>query len=114
MTIDQAISEGANRLQDLQVDEHRRTAATLLGHLLGIDRAQLFIRSKEQLSESIYGEYISLVHRRASGEPLQYITGHQEFYGLDLRVTPEVLIPRPETELIVERVIALAREFGYV
>ena len=110
MTIDQAISEGASRLQDRQVDEHRRTAATLLGHLLGIDRAQLFIRSREQLSESTYREYISLVQRRASGEPLQYITGHQEFYGLDLRVTPEVLIPRPETELIVERVIALARE----
>ena len=110
MTIDQAISVGTGRLQNRQVEEHRRTAATLLGHLLGVDRAQLFIRSKEQLSESTYREYISLIDRRASGEPLQYITGHQEFYGLDLVVTPEVLIPRPETEVLVERVIALAKE----
>ncbi|HEV8487160.1 MAG TPA: peptide chain release factor N(5)-glutamine methyltransferase [Blastocatellia bacterium] len=110
MTIDQAIQEGADRLRNRQVDEHRRTAALLLGHLLGLDRAQLFIRSKEQLNESIYSEYSSLIERRASGEPLQYITRHQEFYGLDFLVTPDVLIPRPETELLVERLIALAGE----
>ena len=110
MTIDQAIQEGADRLRNRQVDEHRRTAALLLGHLLGLDRAQLFIRSKEQLNESIYSEYNSLIERRASGEPLQYITRHQEFYGLDFLVTPDVLIPRPETELLVERLIALAGE----
>ncbi len=110
MTIDQAIQEGAERLRSRQVDEHRRTAALLLGHLLGLDRAQLLIRSKELLSESTYCKYISLIERRASGEPLQYITRHQEFYGLDFVVTPDVLIPRPETELLVERVIALAGE----
>ena len=108
MTIDQAIREGAVRLRNRQVDEHQRTAALLLGHLLGLDRAQLFIRSKEQLTESAYGEYVSLIERRASGEPLQYITRHQEFYGLDFVVTPDVLIPRPETELLVERVLTLA------
>ena len=110
MTIDQAIQEGAERLLKRQVDEHRRTAALLLGHLLGWDRAQLLIRSNEQLNESSYRQYICLIDRRASGEPLQYITGHQEFYGLDFVVTPDVLIPRPETELLVERVIALAAD----
>ena len=110
MTIDQAIQEGAERLLNRQVDEHRRTAALVLCHLLGLDRAQLFIRSKEQLNESTYREYVSLIERRASGEPLQYITRHQEFYGLDFVVTPDVLIPRPETELLVERIIALAAE----
>ena len=110
MTIDQAIQEGAGRLLNRQVDEHRRTAALLLGHILGLDRAQLFIRSNEQLNESSYCQYFSLIDRRASGEPLQYITGHQEFFGLDFLVTPDVLIPRPETELLVERVIALASD----
>ena len=110
MTIDQAIQKGAERLENRRVEEHRRTAALLLGHLLGLDRAQVFIRSKESLSESSYRDYLSLIDRRASGEPLQYITRHKEFYGLDLVVTPDVLIPRPETELLVERVIALANE----
>jgi len=110
MTIDQAIQQGAERLLKRQVDEHRRTAALLLGHLLGWDRAQLFIRSHEHLDESSYRQYVSLIDRRASGEPLQYITGHQEFYGLDFLVTPDVLIPRPETELLVEGVIALAAD----
>src|SRR4026208_461182 len=102
MTIDQVIREGAERLRNCQVDEYRRTAALLLGHLLGLDRAQLFIRSKAHLNESTYREYISLIERRGSGEPLQYITRHQEFYGLEFVVTPDVLIPRPETELLVE------------
>jgi release factor glutamine methyltransferase len=75
-----------------------------------LDRAQLFIQSKKQLPESTYGAYVSLIDRRASGEPLQYITGHQEVYGLDFVVSPDVLIPRPETELLVERLIVLAGE----
>ncbi len=107
-TITQAIAEGAARLRASQVDEERRTAGVLLCHTLGLDRTQLLTRSEEQINGSDYREYLRLIARRAAGEPVQYITGHQEFYGLDFVVTPDVLIPRPETEFLVERVIKLA------
>jgi release factor glutamine methyltransferase len=107
-TIAQAIAEGAARLRASQIDQERRTAGVLLCHTLDFDRTQLLTRSEEQIAEPDYESYLRLVDRRASGEPLQYITGHQEFCGLDFLVTPSVLIPRPETEFLVERVIKLA------
>jgi len=110
-TISEAIAEGARRLAEARIDEARRTAGVLLGHLLGVDRAYLITRSDEQIDDPTYQTYLALIERRAAGEPLQYITGHQEFYGLDFLVTLDVLIPRPETEFLVERVITLAREF---
>lgn len=109
-TISQAIAEGASRFHTFGLDHERRTAGILLCHVLGIDRTYLLTRSEEQIDQAQYREYLALVDRRAAGEPLQYITGHQEFYGLDLTVTPDVLIPRPETEFLVERVIKLVRE----
>lgn len=109
-TIAQAISEAASRLLKSRVDQERRTAGSLLCHVLRIDRTYLLTRSEEQIDDTSYQEYLALVERRSKGEPLQYITGHQEFYGLDFAVTPDVLIPRPETELLVERVIRLVRE----
>lgn len=88
-------------------DHERRTAGVLLGHVLGVDRTHLLTRSGDQVANAQYEDYLRLIERRAAGEPLQYITGHQEFYGLDFRVTPAVLIPRPETEFLVERIIKL-------
>lgn len=109
-TIAEAIQEGARRLQATGVSEARRTAGVLLGHVLGFDRTHLFTRSNEAIDGSRYQEYLRLIERRAAGEPLQYILGHQEFYGLDFIVTSAVLIPRPETEFLVERVIDLAHK----
>ena len=80
--------------------------------MLGVDRTHLLINSETQVARSHYNSYLRLVERRAHGEPLQYITGHQEFYGLDFIVNPSVLIPRPETELVVDRVIDLAQQFN--
>ena len=91
------------------MSEDRLTAGLLLGHRLGSSRAYLLTRSNEKVEEAAYNDYLRLIERRAAGEPLQYITGHQEFYGLDFTVTQAVLIPRPETEFLVERVIDLAR-----
>ena len=108
MTVAETIAEGVERLRACGVAEERAAARILLGRVLGLDRAQLLIRSKEPISKPHHLEYISLIDRRASGEPLQYITGHQEFYGLDFIVTPDVLIPRPETEFLTERIINLA------
>lgn len=110
-TIAKAIAEGAARLRSSQVDQERRTAGVLLSHVLGFDRTQLLTRSEEQIAGPDYDAYLRLVARRAAGEPQQYITGHQEFCGLDFLVTPSVLIPRPETEFLIERVIELVIDF---
>ncbi|HWC76257.1 MAG TPA: peptide chain release factor N(5)-glutamine methyltransferase [Blastocatellia bacterium] len=112
MTIGEAISEGAEALRLRRGDDARRTAGLLLGHVLGLDRAQMIARSKDQVSESDLEKYRALIGRSAEGEPLQHLTGHQEFYGLDLIVTRDVLIPRPETEFLVERTLALAKSAG--
>ena len=68
---------------------------------MDVSRTRLLTRSEEQIDEAQYRDYLALIERRAAGEPAQYLTGHQEFYGLDFIVTPDVLIPRPETETLV-------------
>jgi release factor glutamine methyltransferase len=110
MIIAEAIAEGARLLRASKVAEDRRTATVLLGHALAVDRTYLLTRSDHEIDETRFQEYVEMITRRAAGEPLQYITGHQEFYGIDFLVTPDVLIPRPETELLVECVINLARD----
>ena len=109
-TILQAIAEGSRLLESAGVDQQVLTAGVLLRHVMAVDRTYLLTRSEEQIEESQYRDYLALVDRRAAGEPLQYLTGHQEFYGLDFIVTPDVLIPRPETEFLVERIINLVGE----
>lgn len=109
-TISQAITEGSLRLHAAGLDEGRRAAGLLLGHVMGLDRTHLLTSSEEQIEETQYRAYFALIDRRAAGEPAQYLTGHQEFYGLDFIVTPDVLIPRPETEFLIERVTKLAEE----
>jgi release factor glutamine methyltransferase len=109
-TIAQAIIDGASRLHAAGIDQERRTAGLLLCHVMGIDRTRLLTRSEEQIDKARYLDYLALVVRRAAGEPAQYLTGHQEFYGLDFIVTPDVLIPRPETEFLIERVMNLVAD----
>ncbi|HEX3966738.1 MAG TPA: HemK/PrmC family methyltransferase, partial [Edaphobacter sp.] len=94
----------------LSVDPHLRDTAArdaelLLLNQLGIDRVQLFTNPDRELSKEEELSFWQNVHRRAASEPIQYITGQQEFYGLNLHVTPAVLIPRPETEHLVEAVL---------
>lgn len=82
-------------------------AGLLLGHVLGRDRGYLISHSEDFVPRELVDQYKQAVGRRAEGEPLQYITGHQEFFGLDFEVSPAALIPRPETELLVETAIDL-------
>jgi release factor glutamine methyltransferase len=89
----------------------RRDAELLLTHTLKRSRAWLMAHGDELLSDELFLSYAELLERRRRGEPIQYITGETEFYGLPFRVTPEVLIPRPETEHLVEKVIELAARF---
>jgi release factor glutamine methyltransferase len=86
----------------------RRDAETLLAHVVGCDRAYLFAHPEAELTADQHASFEALVARREAREPLQYLTTVQEFYGLPLRVTRDTLIPRPETELLVEAVLAWA------
>lgn len=87
----------------------RRDAETLLSHIVQRDRAWLLAHLEDELPPANLDTLRSLAKRRAEQHPLQHITGTQEFFGLQLRVTPDVLIPRPETEHLVEAVIEWAR-----
>ena len=106
-TIAETLKLASKQLREASVANDLLDAQTLLAEALGKDRTYLIVNFNEQLSDELLAAYQSLIVRRASGEPLQYITGHQEFFGLEFEVTPAVLIPRPETELIVEEVIRL-------
>ncbi len=90
----------------------RLDAEVLLSHTIMRDRAWLIIHRDESLNESQRTLFEDAVNRRARREPLQYITGKQEFWGLDFSVTPDVLIPRPETELVVEAAIKIIQTTG--
>ncbi len=96
-------------LRDASVPNDLLDAQTLLAHALVCDRTHLIVHYNQELSQTQLENYDKLIARRAAGEPLQYITGHQEFFGLDFEVTPAVLIPRPETEIIIEETIRLAQ-----
>jgi release factor glutamine methyltransferase len=106
-TIARAIVEAAQILRQAGVPEARREAASLLEHITGRDRTFLITHAETMLASSEIRRLRDLVERRAAGEPLQYITGHQDFYGLAFEVRPDVLIPRPETELLVEAALEL-------
>jgi release factor glutamine methyltransferase len=97
-----AITEASSLLVSAGVNEARREAMSLMSFVLECDRAFLFAHSEDDLSESQLKEFRLLSSRRANREPLQYITGHQEFFNLNFEVTPDVLVPRPETEILVE------------
>jgi len=108
MTVREAINHGAGRLaasEHLHSDA-QRDAGLLLMHTLGLSRAQVFARPQRVLTPEEHARYEEYIARRLTHEPIQYITGQQEFYGLNLHVTRAVLIPRPETEHLVEAVLA--------
>jgi len=95
-----------------RVDEPRLSAEILLGHVLGVQRVGLYARFDQVVGEADRAAYRNLVQQAAAGKPIAYLTGSKEFYSLDFRVTPDVLIPRPETELLVDAVLDFARTVG--
>jgi release factor glutamine methyltransferase len=102
MTIQTALLQGTKLLEDEAVIAPRLTAEVLLLHALHRERSYLYAHPEEELTEIAWIHYGRYLHERMKGKPTQYITGHQEFYGRDFRVTSDVLIPRPETEHLVE------------
>ena len=109
MKISEALRTATEILRESGIGEPRREAASLLAFALGKDRTFLITRDDYELSETEKTRFQSLLQRRANREPLQYIKGVQEFYGLDFIVTPGVLIPRPETEMIVENAVEILK-----
>jgi release factor glutamine methyltransferase len=102
-----SLTSAVNRLSAANVPSPRMNAELLLMFTLGCDRAYLFAHPEKELSASEQTRYNEALAERERGVPAQYITGHQEFWGMDFIVTPAVLIPRPETEHLVETVLQL-------
>jgi release factor glutamine methyltransferase len=103
-------SWASEELRRAQVDSPALTADLLLGFVLNWDRVRLLSHGEEPVDEDPWARLRQLVQRRANREPLQYLTGRQEFYGRLFAVTPDVLIPRPETEILVEKALGLMRQ----
>jgi release factor glutamine methyltransferase len=106
-SIAEAILHGANKLRKAGVPDERREAGSLLMHVLDRDRTHILAHAEDQLSAEQVEEFSELLEARAQGKPLQYITGRQEFFGLEFEVTSDVLIPRPETELLIEAALSI-------
>jgi release factor glutamine methyltransferase len=114
MRLDAALRRAVRTLEQNDVGSSRMNAETLLMFVLGCDRAYLYAHPERKLTGDEENRYNATITERATGKPAQYITGHQEFWGLDFIVSPAVLIPRPETEHVIETVLELAkaRELG--
>ncbi|NLY56191.1 MAG: peptide chain release factor N(5)-glutamine methyltransferase [Firmicutes bacterium] len=105
LTIGAAIEKTTAYFTSKGIPSARLDAELLLAHILGLDRVGLYVNYDRPLTSGEIDAYRAVIARRGAREPLAYITGHKEFYGLDLLVNPAVLIPRPETELLVEAVL---------
>jgi release factor glutamine methyltransferase len=108
MTVQTALVQGAQLLEDAGIPVPRLSAEVLLAHALRRERVYLFGHPEHELSDVEWLHYGRYLHERLQGKPTQYVTGRQEFYGREFRVTPDVLIPRPETEHVVETALRLA------
>lgn len=94
------------------IDSPRSTAEILLAHVLNLKRIDLYLRYDQPLTQNELSGFKALILRRVKGEPVAYITGHKEFWSLDLAVAPGVLIPRPDTETLVETAISALKAGG--
>lgn len=105
MTVETAIRQGTELLEEAAVPAPKLTAEVLLSHALRKERVFLFTHPELELPEVAWIHYGRYIHERLQGKPTQYITKHQEFYGREFSVGPDVLIPRPETEFVVEEAL---------
>ena len=112
MRLREALARSRGRLERATIPDADIEAQVLLRNWLGIDRATFHASRDRELSDKDATAFERTVERRIEGEPLSYITGHREFYGLDFVITPDVLVPRQETEFLVEAVLECARDRG--
>lgn len=109
MTVQEALKRARQILAAGNIEDWGPEAEVLLRHVLGITRVQLYLEPGRELSHDEREKLRDILKRRLNHEPTAYITGHREFYGLDFAVDSNVLIPRPETELLVEKALGLAK-----
>ena len=114
MTLQDALVQGTKLLEDAGIAVPRLTAEVLLCHAIHCERPFLYAHPEQELREVEWIHYGRYLHERLNGKPTQYITGRQEFYGREFRVTPDVLIPRQETELVVETALEAGRGAGRI
>ncbi|HEY8172732.1 MAG TPA: peptide chain release factor N(5)-glutamine methyltransferase [Dehalococcoidia bacterium] len=112
VTIAQTLHDAASRFASAGIDDGRLEAEALLAHVVSSNRTQLLARFNEPLAEAIATSFEVLIGRRLAREPLAYIVGHREFYGIDIICAPGALIPRPETELLVDVALGAAQSRG--
>jgi release factor glutamine methyltransferase len=110
MTLQEALRQGTELLAGGGVPSPRLSAEVLLMHAARCDRTHLLAHGERELTDSEWVHFGRYLKERLDGKPAQYITGHQEFWGLDFLVNPSVLIPRPETEFVVETALEIIRE----
>ena len=103
------LSVAADYLRQKKIENPRLTAEVLLGHSLKLERIGLYLNFDKPLTHGEVSDFRKLIQRRIGHEPLQYITGQQEFWSLDFEVNRNVLVPRPETEVLLEQAIGLAK-----
>lgn len=113
MTIRQLLQWGRTELEKIITDFLVQEAVLLLAKACGTTKEYIYMHPEKEVDVQQMVQFRSLVKRRITGEPLAYIVGHKEFYGLDLRVNPHVLIPRPETEHLVEEVLHIAQRVDW-
>jgi release factor glutamine methyltransferase len=106
----EALASAVSRLTAASVPSPQLNAETLLMFTLSCDRAYLYAHPERELTDDEQARYDNALAHRSQGVPAQYITGHQEFWGLDFIVSPAVLIPRPETEHLIETIVPLAKK----
>ena len=109
-TVKQSLQFGINKLREAKIPSPRLDAEILLGFVLGLNREKILISPDYKLSKNQYSRFETLIKKRAKNYPIAYLIGKKEFYGIDFIVNESVLVPRPETELMVEEVIKYAKQ----
>ena len=110
MTVIEVLKAASGHLQKHSSDSSRLDAELLLAQALGVRRLDLYLQFDRPLSDDELARYRGLIKRRAHGDPVAYLVGHKQFMALDFEVTPAVLVPNPDTEVLVQRAVALAKQ----
>ena len=110
MTVIEVLKAASGHLQKHGSDSARLDAELLLAQAMGMRRLDLYLQFDRRLSDDELSDYRDLTKRRARGEPVAYLVGHKEFMALDFEVTPAVLVPNPDTEVLVQRAVEIARQ----